>query len=73
MHKPSEFEVMHLVLNACVWLHQGFHANPTFLHGYGLCCRMSDPNQPHDVTEEHHDVTEEHTPPCMRALVPGYD
>ena len=29
---------------------QGFHANPTFLHGYGLCCRMSDPNQPDDVT-----------------------
>ena len=24
--------------------------NPTFLHGYGLCCRMSDPNQPDDVT-----------------------
>ena len=50
MHKPSEFEVMHFVLNTCVWFHQGFHANPTFLHGYGLCCRMSDPNQPDDVT-----------------------
>ena len=24
--------------------------NPTFLHGYGLCCMMSDPNQPDDVT-----------------------
>ena len=24
--------------------------NPTILHGYGLCCRMSDPNQPDDVT-----------------------
>ena len=24
--------------------------NPTFLHGHGLCCRMSDPNQPDDVT-----------------------
>ena len=50
MHKPSEFEVMHFIPNACVWLHQGFNANPTFLHGYGLCCRMSDPNQPNDVT-----------------------
>ena len=50
MHKPSEFEVMHFILYACVWLHQGFHVNPTFLHGYGLCCRMSDPNQPDDIT-----------------------
>ena len=50
MHKPSKFEVMHFILHACVWLHQGFHVNPTFLHGYGLCCRMSDPNQPDDVT-----------------------
>ena len=24
--------------------------NPTFLHGYGVCCRMSDPNQPDDVS-----------------------
>ena len=24
--------------------------NPTFMHGYGLCCRMSNPNQPDDVT-----------------------
>ena len=24
--------------------------NPTFLHGYGLCCRLSDPNHPDDVT-----------------------
>ena len=50
MHKPSELEVMHFTLHACVWLPQGFHVNPTFLHGYGLCCRMSDPNQPDDVT-----------------------
>ena len=40
---------MHFVLHACVWLHQGFHVNPTLLHGYGLCCRMSDPNQTDDV------------------------
>ena len=24
--------------------------NPTFLHGHGQCCRMSDPNQPDEVT-----------------------
>ena len=41
---------MHFILHACVWLHQGFHANPTFLHGYGLCCSMSDPNPPDNVT-----------------------
>ena len=50
MHKPSELEVMHFILHACVWLHQGFHVNPTFLHGYGLCSRMSAPNQPDDIT-----------------------
>ena len=33
-----------------VWLHQGFHVNLTSLHGYGLCCGMSDPNQPDNVT-----------------------
>ena len=50
MHKPSELEVMHSILHTCVRLHQGFHVNPTFLHGYGLCCWISDPNQPDDVT-----------------------
>ena len=50
LHKPSEFEVVHFILHACVWLHQGFHLNPTFLHGYGQCCRMSDQNQSDDVT-----------------------
>ena len=50
MHKPSEFEVMHFILHARVWLHQGFHVNPTILHGYGLCCRMSDTKRSDDVT-----------------------
>ena len=35
---------MHFILPVRVWLHQGFHVNPTYLHGYGLCCRMSDLN-----------------------------
>ena len=47
---PSYFEVMHLVLHACVWLHQGLHVNPTFLHDHVLRCRMSNPTQPDDVT-----------------------
>ena len=50
MHKLSEFEIMHFILHACVQLHQGFHVNPTFLHGHGLRCRMSDPNQLDAVT-----------------------
>ena len=50
MHKPSEFEVTHFILHARVWLHPGFHVNPTFLHGYGLCCRMSDTNRSEDIT-----------------------
>ena len=54
MHKPSEVEVMHFILHVRVWLNQGFHVNPASLHGYGqsLCCmrRMSNPNQPDDVT-----------------------
>ena len=45
-----EFEVMHFILHARVWLHQGFHVNPACLHGYGLCCRMSDPKHDDDTT-----------------------
>ena len=30
--------------------------NQTSLHGYGLCCRMSDPNQPDDVTSGSNDI-----------------
>ena len=45
-----EFEVMHFVLHVRVWLHQGFHVNPTCLHGHGLCCTTSNPNQPDDDT-----------------------
>ena len=40
---------MQFILDVRVWLHQGFHVNPTSLHGYGLCCTMSDTNQPDDV------------------------
>ena len=45
-----EFEVMHFILHVSVWLHQGFHVNPAYLHGYGLCCRMSNPNPDDDTT-----------------------
>ena len=41
---------MHFVVHAWVWLYQGFHLNPAFMHCYGLCCRMSDPNHTDDVT-----------------------
>ena len=45
-----EFEVMHFILHVSVWLHQGFHVNPACLHGYNLCCRMSDPTPDDDTT-----------------------
>ena len=45
-----EFEVVHFILHVRVWLHQGFHVNPACLHGYGLCCRMSDPTPDDDAT-----------------------
>ena len=45
-----EFEVMHFILHVSVWLHQGFHVNPACLHGYGLCCRMSNPTPDDDTT-----------------------
>ena len=44
-----EFEVMHFILHVRVWLHEGFHANPACLLGYGLC-RMSNPNPDDDTT-----------------------
>ena len=44
-----ELEVMHFILHVRVWLHQGFHVNPTCLHGYGLCFRLAD-NNPNDDT-----------------------
>ena len=43
------FEVMHFILHVSVWLHQGFHVNPACLHGYGLCCKMSDPTPDDDT------------------------
>ena len=45
-----DFEVMHFILHARVWLDQGFHVNPHCLHGYGLCCRMSNPTPDDDTT-----------------------
>ena len=45
-----EFEVMHFILHVSVWLHQGFRVNPACLHGYGLCCRMSNPTPDDDTT-----------------------
>ena len=45
-----EFEVMHFILHVSVWLHQGFHVNPAYLHGYGLCYRMSNPTPDDDTT-----------------------
>ena len=41
---------MRFILDIRIWLHQGFHVNLTYRHGHGMCCRMSDPNQPGDVT-----------------------
>ena len=41
---------MHFILHVSVWLHQGFHVNPACLHGYGLCCRMSNPTPDGDTT-----------------------
>ena len=45
-----EFEFMHFILYVSVWLHQGFHVNPACLHGYGLCCKMSNPTPDDDTT-----------------------
>ena len=45
-----EFEDMHFILHVRVWLHQGFHVNPTYLRGYGLCYRMSNSNPDDDTT-----------------------
>ena len=45
---------MHFILHVRVWLHQGFRVNPTFLHNYGQCCRMSNPNKPDDATSGSH-------------------
>ena len=41
---------MHFILHVRVWLHQGFHVNPACLHGYVLCCRMSNPTPDDDTT-----------------------
>ena len=45
-----ECEVMHFILHVRVWFHQGFHVNPACLHGYGLCCKMSNPTPDDDTT-----------------------
>ena len=41
---------MHFILHVSVWWHQEFHVNPACMHGYGLCCRMSNPTPDDDTT-----------------------
>ena len=58
-----ELEVMHFILLVRLWFLQGFHVNPTSLHGYSLCCRISNLNQTDDESSDSGNQLPPNNPP----------